>query len=215
MQNTHNSTQYSGLDGQMAHALSTGSDSVGTHFQHGIGTRKLPFDSSDFRELFSMFDKDGSGGIDEPEFRLMMKQLGLPNIPFPVSSQTETVSEKNMLTSLSAARPGKVEDSSEPDVLRYEDLCALLAELTTLKTERQVLEQSFLFFSRGDSVISARGLMAAYNELGDTSLTIADAEILVEQKQGYSEGVTLEEFMQVVGEEKGTTRTRMDGGFEA
>lgn len=107
-------------------------------------------DNRDFKELFTMFDKDGGGSIDEEEFTAMLKVLGI-NIKFP-------------------------KDPDDP--ITFPELCALLTHLSNPLTREEELREAFRFFTQ-DAEIRPENMMAAYEALGDDTLTMRDARSLL------------------------------------
>lgn len=160
--------------------------------------------NQDFIDLFNMFDSDGSGIIDEDEYKAMMKVLGIQQfIPFPDGAEGLTFSQVVTLCER-LSRPLCVSEAMGEAFEFFSKACDMpdpnaknemfghekKSELEELKNKKskdpQLLEQIELLDEqeRQNQIEAAElvidELVQAFKLLGDDSLSRADAATLLD-----------------------------------
>lgn len=135
---------------------------------------------ADFREAFSLFDRDGDGCINAKELGTVLRSLG----------QSPTVAEVDaMLRKADVAGAG---------VIDFGAFVQIMAHRAQQDTEEQV-RQAFLTFDRDDKGgISAADIFNAMQHLGE-SLTMEQAEVIVEELDTDGDGlISFREFVDMM-----------------
>ncbi|KAJ3109616.1 Centrin-1 [Phlyctochytrium planicorne] len=129
----------------------------------------------EIREVFDLFDTDGSGSIDMKEFRIVMRSLGFN------PTQEEVF-----------AMAGEFDESAEP-VLSFEEFLFLMAAKISEKDMHEEMRKSFKLFdleSRGK--IGFRDLKRVAKDIGE-DITDEDIQTILEETDKDGDGEIGEE----------------------
>uniref|UniRef100_A0A1I8GS05 Calmodulin n=1 Tax=Macrostomum lignano TaxID=282301 RepID=A0A1I8GS05_9PLAT len=136
----------------------------------------------EFREAFSLFDKDGDGTITNKELASVMRALG----------QNPTQEElKEMIKEVDQDGSGSIEFD--------EFLYMMRTQMHSVDSDDEVRQAFRLFDADGDGYLSAGELRQVMLNFGER-LTIEEAEAMVAEADTDLDGlVSYEEFAKVMG----------------
>ncbi|KAH7832522.1 putative Calmodulin [Monocercomonoides exilis] len=136
---------------------------------------------ADYREAFSLFDKDGDGFITTKELGTVMRSLG----------QTPTEQElKDMIADVDADGSGTIDFP--------EFLVMMSKQLSNADTEEQLKEAFKVFDKDGNGFISAEELRSVMTSLGE-KLTQQELEEMIKEADLNGDGqIDYKEFVKMM-----------------
>ena len=135
---------------------------------------------SEIREVFDLFDVDGTGLLDVKELRVAMRALGLE----------PTAGDVQALTDSGRVRDGKVS---------YEVFYDAMAERLSARDPREEIAKAFsLFDEEGTGKITVQALRRVAKELGETITDGELEEMISEADQDGDGAVTLDDFVKIM-----------------
>lgn len=140
-----------------------------------------PEQIEEFREAFSIFDKNGDGKISPNELGTVMRALG----------QNPTQQELNDLVNEI--------DSNGNSMIEFSEFLTMMArQIKEQDIEAEILEAFKVFDSDGDGKISQTELVRVLTTIGE-KLTDAEAKQMLEAADTDSDGqIDIEEFARVL-----------------
>ncbi|CAI2377112.1 unnamed protein product [Moneuplotes crassus] len=134
----------------------------------------------EFKEAFSLFDKDGDGTVDTNELGQVMRTLG----------QNPTEAELNEMI-----QEVDVDGNGEID---FEEFVGLMAKkLNEEDTQEEFVEVFEIFDKDGDDRINQKDLFATLKEMGET-VTEADVRDMIEEHGEGNNFLTFEGFIKMM-----------------
>jgi Ca2+-binding EF-hand superfamily protein len=156
---------------------------------HGIDQLRLQIQSDklspeqieEFKEAFSIFDKNGDGKISPSELGTVMRALG----------QNPTQQELNDLVN-------EIDTNGDSMIEFSEFLTMMARQIKEQDVEAEILEAFKVFDSDGDGKISQTELVRVLTTIGE-KLTDAEAKQMLEAADTDSDGqIDIEEFARVL-----------------
>ena len=135
---------------------------------------------AEFKEAFSLFDKDGDGTITTKELGTVMRSLG----------QNPTEAElQDMINEVDADGNGTIDFP--------EFLSMITRELKDCDTEKCLIEAYMVFDRDGNGLISTAELRHAMTNLGELTDREVDKLILMADVDGYGH-INTEKFVRMI-----------------
>ena len=143
-----------------------------------------PAQSLEIKEVFDLFDLDGSGHLDVSELRVAMRALG-----FDITKEEA----KAMENKLAVPRPG---DKLQ---IPFDAFTASMTERMVNRDSRDEIAKAFALFDEDKSgTITLEQLRKVSKELGE-NMTDAELEEMISEADSNGDGkVTLDDFIRVM-----------------
>jgi len=143
-----------------------------------------PSQSLEIKEVFDLFDLDGSGHLDVSELRVAMRALG-----FDITKEEA----KAMENKLAVPRPG---DKLQ---IPFDAFTASMTERMVNRDSRDEIAKAFALFDEDKSgTITLEQLRKVSKELGE-NMTDAELEEMISEADSNGDGkVTLDDFIRVM-----------------
>lgn len=142
-----------------------------------------PEQIEEYREAFSLFDKDNSGSISPSELATVMKSLGLsPN-------ETEITDLMNEI------------DQDGNHEIDFEEFLTLMArQADTRDSAQEIIEAFKVFDKNGDGYISLSELKHVFNSIGE-KLSDEELETMFNEVSNGSGRINVSDFASLLSKE--------------
>ncbi|CAL9735244.1 calmodulin [Monosporozyma servazzii] len=142
-----------------------------------------PEQIEEYREAFSLFDKDNSGSISASELATVMKSLGLsPN-------ETEITDLMNEI------------DQDGNHEIDFEEFLTLMArQADTRDSAQEIIEAFKVFDKNGDGYISLSELKHVFNSIGE-KLSDEELETMFNEVSNGSGRINVSDFASLLSKE--------------
>jgi centrin-1 len=139
-----------------------------------------PAQRAEIREVFDLFDVDGTGHLEVAEIRVAMRALGLDVTGEPAS----------LVSDASRIKDGKI---------TYDTFFDSVADKLAGRDPREEIAKAFaLFDDEGSGKITLSMLKRVAKELGET-VTDSELEEMIQEASGAQDGtVTLQDFVRIM-----------------
>ncbi|KAL9954182.1 hypothetical protein ACROYT_G041685 [Oculina patagonica] len=135
---------------------------------------------AEFREAFSLFDRDGDGTITTDELGTVMESLGL-------SSDQDELNE--MIREVDADGSGAVD---------FEEFCVLMQKKIAQEAQSEILELFSIWDLSGEGIIESGELKCLLNRIPER-LTRKEIDLLVDHADRKKNGkINFEEFVKML-----------------